>query len=67
MKTCDCGGMWYRHGEILNKRGEPAQRYQCKECRKSITVRNGEISHPGSPGSPRVRDWRTETTQEART
>ena len=60
MKTCDCGGMWHRHGKA--KDGE---RYRCKACGKCITVRNGEVV---KNTGPRVRDWRTETnTQEKRT
>ena len=50
MKTCECGGKYYRHGEGY----AGSQRYICKECRKSITVRNGKVSE----GRKMIRDWR---------
>lgn len=53
MKTCKhCGGMLYRNG-AAEKGGE---RFQCKDCRKSITVRGGVVVNGTGP---RVRDWRT--------
>lgn len=58
MRTCACGGMLYRHED----RGD-AVRYRCKECRKSITVRNGEVST--LRGRPMKNDWRNEQTMEA--
>ncbi len=54
MKTCArCGGMFYRKGAAA-KGGE---RFQCRDCRKTITVRDGRIV---TGNGPRVRDWRTE-------
>lgn len=55
MKTCECGGMLYRHGTNRSKHIEDGQRYRCKECGKCITVRNGKVvTHNG-----RIKlDWR---------
>ncbi len=36
-KKCDCGGSLYRHGQQMG-----AQRYRCKLCKKTITVREGK-------------------------
>lgn len=58
MKMCACGGMFYRHED----RGD-AIRYRCKECRKSITVRNGEVSK--LKGRPMKYDWRNDPSTEA--
>lgn len=53
MKTCQhCNGTLYRHGTY--KQGQ-SQRYRCKSCGKTITVRNGEIV---THGGARVKDWR---------
>lgn len=60
MKTCErCGGMLYRKGAAA-KGGE---RFQCRDCRKTITVRDGRIV---TGNGPRVRDWRTEGQADAR-
>lgn len=59
MKTCACGGMLYRH-EVKDE----AIRYRCKECGKSLTVRNGEVSK--LKGRPMKSDWRTKPTMEAK-
>ena len=58
MKTCECGGKWYRHGT-----SDGDQRYRCKVCRKCITVRDGEVVVPYS--TKMIRDWRYE--MDART
>jgi transposase-like protein len=51
MKTCDCGGMWYRNGNSV----KGGQRYRCKSCGKSITVVNGKKVEPKDR---LVKDWR---------
>lgn len=57
MKTCECGGMWHRHGEAQSKLRKGGERYKCAACGKTITVRDGkQVSNAG----PRVADWRTE-------
>lgn len=61
MKTCNCGGKWWRHGENSSMNG---QRYRCSKCRKCITVRNGKVSDP-KPGRPFKQDWRTECQSPA--
>lgn len=48
-----CGAMLYRHSETYNG----SERYQCKKCRKTITVRAGVIVNGRGP---RVNDWRTQ-------
>jgi len=53
MKTCDCGGIWYRHGKVESKRFGPGIRYRCKDCGTSITVRDGEIAK-----RTLIKDWR---------
>lgn len=61
MKVCECGGMLYRHGVLRCKTRTDAERYKCRDCGKSITVREGEISNGRGP---RARDWRTESIKE---
>ena len=52
MKTCECGGTLYRHGESYGG----GQRYRCAKCKKCITVRDGQIV---DPKAKRMRmDWR---------
>ena len=52
MKTCPhCNGTLYRHGEAYGT----GQRYRCAKCRKTITVRDGQIV---VPTKPMIRDWR---------
>lgn len=59
MKTCpNCGGSYHRHSTVTNKAGNVADRFRCRDCGKTITVRNGQVS-TGNTG-PRVKDWRTE-------
>lgn len=56
MKTCTCGGMFYRHGRAVWNKSQKSEgeRYRCKSCGKCITVRNGEVAT-----FDRVkRDWR---------
>lgn len=55
MKTCDCGGMLYRHGTTRSKRNGEATRFRCKECGKCITVRGGKVVNWKSRI---VQDWR---------
>ena len=55
MKTCECGGIWYRHGKFESKRFGPGVRYRCKDCGKCITVRDGEIAK-----HTLIKDWRHE-------
>lgn len=56
MKTCQCGGMWQRHGASKSKLLVGGMRYKCAACGKTITVRDGK---PVSNTGPRVADWRT--------
>lgn len=56
MKTCLCGGAYHRHQTSINKRGEETQRFRCRECGKTISVRDGKVV---VGRGPRVRDWRT--------
>lgn len=56
MKTCTCGGQLYRHGKCANKPAETALRYRCLDCRKCITVRDGQVST--LRGRPAKLDWR---------
>ena len=54
MKTCACGGKWYRHD--ISAKGNT--RYRCSVCRKTITVDLfGRIST--LKGRPMKADWRT--------
>ena len=57
MKTCSCGGMWYAHGKAVSKRGVVTERYMCKLCKKSISVRDGKIVD--SRLGVRKKDWRS--------
>lgn len=63
MKTCPkCGGSFHRHSTVTNKSGNVADRFRCRDCGKTITVRNGQVS-TGNTG-PRVKDWRTSSDGE---
>ncbi len=53
MKKCDCGGTLYRHGSQ-----QGAQRYRCKDCKKTITVRDGKRSK-----IVMKKDWRHEQSE----
>lgn len=65
MNDCPyCSGMLYRHDTTYTSAGIECQRFKCKECRKTITVRNGQIVNGRGP---RVMDWRTKTSQEKAT
>lgn len=52
MKTCACGGKLYRHGQQM----DGALRYRCKDCKKTMTVRDGKQST--LRGRPIQEDWR---------
>lgn len=54
MKTCECGGMLYRHGKAQGKIRKGGERYRCKACGKCITVREGLVV---VRTGPRVLDW----------
>ena len=56
IRRCECGGVLYRHGQCANKPTETAHRYRCRDCRKCVTVRNGEVST--LRGRPSREDWR---------
>lgn len=43
--------------KYLSAAAKGGDRFQCKDCRKTITVRDGRIV---TGSGPRVRDWRTE-------
>jgi len=56
MNACPkCGGFLYRRGNVFYKSGEIGLRYTCRECKKSITVKNGVLQ---SLGRPPIKDWR---------
>lgn len=67
MKLCMCGGQFVRRGE--NQTGLGGKRFQCRECRSFVTVRDGRVVGRGrfqvvpwvtlgNPRKPQVRDWR---------
>ncbi len=57
MKPCPyCGGTLLRHGTSENRTISVGIRYRCRNCRKSLTVRDGEIST--LKGRPFKIDWR---------
>ena len=57
MKTCECGGKWYRHGVSPSKRNGESVRYICKECKKTIRVRDGKVVEKPDNSIP---DWRVQ-------
>ena len=63
MNTCPhCNGQLYRHGK--SESATEGQRYRCKFCRKSITVRNGKIVNPHEKPSLIVKDWRHQPNEQ---
>jgi transposase-like protein len=69
MKTCpNCGGTLWRKGR--NETSKGGTRYWCRDCKKSITVRDGAVVGDGkagyvpdvnfgaTTGRPMVKDWR---------
>lgn len=57
VNRCTCGGILHRHGASSAKSLNGAQRYICATCRKTFTVRDGQIST--LRGRPALADWRT--------
>ena len=56
MKTCECGGKLYRHGQAIWSKSlkDYGTRYICANCKKTITVRQGQVT----ARKGMVHDWR---------
>ena len=56
MRKCECGGRYSRHQVNYNKKGVETIRFRCVDCKKSISVRDGEIVNGKGP---KKKDWRS--------